>query len=182
MANIIIVLPKLEEAKTIKSILVRNGFQVDGVCSTGAQAIQLTEGLPSGLIISGYKMNDMLFSELKECMPVGFEMLLLASQKVITEDFEKDLICLSLPLKVNDLVNTVGMMAEGIERKRKKKQNTVREHSTQENALIAEAKKVLIIRNHMTEEEAHKYLQKSSMDSGVGLSEVAQMVLAMMKK
>ena len=33
MVNIIVVLPKLEEAKTIKSVLVRNGFQVTGICT-----------------------------------------------------------------------------------------------------------------------------------------------------
>lgn len=182
MVNIIVVLPKLEEAKTIKSVLVRNGFQVTGICTTGAQAIQQTNGLAEGLIISGYKLKDMLYSELQECMPSGFEHLLLASQKVITEDFEKNMVCLSLPLRINDLINTVGMMTEGIERRKRKKQEIIRERSAQENVLIAEAKKVLMIRNHMTEEEAHKYLQKSSMDTGVGLSETAQMVLAMMKK
>lgn len=182
MVNIIVVLPKLEEAKTIKSVLVRNGFQVTGICTTGAQAIQQTNGLAEGLIISGYKLKDMLYSELQECMPSGFEHLLLASQKVITEDFEKNMVCLSLPLRINDLINTVGMMTEGIERRKRKKQEIIRERSAQENVLIAEAKKVLMIRNHMTEEEAHKYLQKSSMDTGVGLSETAQMVLVMMKK
>ena len=182
MVNIIVVLPKLEEAKTIKSVLVRNGFQVTGICTTGAQAIQQTNGLAEGLIISGYKLKDMLYSELQECMPSGFEHLLLASQKVITEDFEKNMVCLSLPLRINDLINTVGMMTEGIERRKRKKQELIRERSAQENVLIAEAKKILMIRNHMTEEEAHKYLQKSSMDTGVGLSETAQMVLAMMKK
>ena len=182
MVNIIVVLPKLEEAKTIKSVLVRNGFQVTGICTTGAQAIQQTNGLAEGLIISGYKLKDMLYSELQECMPSGFEHLLLASQKVITEDFEKNMVCLSLPLRINDLINTVGMMTEGIERRKRKKQEMIRERSAQENVLIAEAKKILMIRNHMTEEEAHKYLQKSSMDTGVGLSETAQMVLAMMKK
>ena len=34
--------------------------------------------------------------------------------------------------------------------------------------------------NHMTEEEAHRYLQKTSMDSGTNLVETAQMVLSMM--
>ena len=182
MVNIIVVLPKLEEAKTIKSVLVRNGFQVTGICTTGAQAIQQTNGLAEGLIISGYKLKDMLYSELQECMPSGFEHLLLASQKVITEDFEKNMVCLSLPLRINDLINTVSMMTEGIERRKRKKQEIIRERSAQENVLIAEAKKVLMIRNHMTEEEAHKYLQKSSMDTGVGLSETAQMVLVMKKK
>ena len=36
-------------------------------------------------------------------------------------------------------------------------------------------------RNHMTEEQAHKYIQKCSMDSGTNLVETAQMVLAMIK-
>ena len=36
-------------------------------------------------------------------------------------------------------------------------------------------------RNHMTEQEAHKYIQKCSMDSGTNMTETAQMVLAMMK-
>ena len=143
MVNIIVVLPKLEEAKTIKNILIRSGFQVTGVCVTGAQAIQHTDGLADGVVICGYKMSDMLFSELKECLPFGFELLLLASQK---------------------------------------EQNVIKERTAQENVMIAEAKEILMVRNHMTEGEAHKYLQKSSMDSGVSLTESAQMVLTMMKQ
>ncbi|MCI9142247.1 MAG: ANTAR domain-containing protein, partial [Lachnospiraceae bacterium] len=33
----------------------------------------------------------------------------------------------------------------------------------------------------LTEEEAHRYLQKCSMDSGTNLAETALMVLSMMK-
>lgn len=182
MVNIIVVLPKLEEAKTIKSILVRKGFQVNAVCTTGAQAIQQADGLQDGLIVCAYKMSDMLFRELKDCMPAGFELLLLASPKVISEDFGKDVICLSLPLKLYDFVSTVSMMTEGIERKRRKKKEFPRERSSQENALIQEAKELLMVRNHVTEEEAHKYLQKSSMDSGTSMTETAHMVLSMMKQ
>ena len=36
-------------------------------------------------------------------------------------------------------------------------------------------------KNHMTEEEAHRYIQKCSMDSGTSLTETAQMVLSMIK-
>lgn len=181
MVNIIVVLPKLEEAKTIKSILVRSGYRVNAICTTGAQAIQQADGLQDGVVICAYKMPDMLFQELKDCLPVGFELLLLASQKVITEDFGKNMICLSLPLRLNDFVNTVGMITQGIERKRRKKKELPQERSSQENALIAEAKGLLMVRNHMTEEEAHKYLQKSSMDSGTSMTETAQMVLSMMQ-
>ena len=37
-------------------------------------------------------------------------------------------------------------------------------------------------RNHMTEEEAHRYLQKTSMDSGTNLVETAQMLLTLMDR
>ena len=35
-------------------------------------------------------------------------------------------------------------------------------------------------RNHISEEEAHRFLQKSSMDSGTNMLETAQMVLTIM--
>ena len=46
--------------------------------------------------------------------------------------------------------------------------------------MIHEAKLLLMNRNNMTEEEAHRYLQKTSMDNGTSLVETAQMVLQLM--
>ena len=42
---------------------------------------------------------------------------------------------------------------------------------------IQSAKKVLITQRNMTENEAHRYLQKMSMDAGRSLTETARMVL-----
>lgn len=42
---------------------------------------------------------------------------------------------------------------------------------------IQSAKKVLITQRNMTESEAHRYLQKMSMDAGRSLTETARMVL-----
>ena len=47
--------------------------------------------------------------------------------------------------------------------------------------MINEAKALLMSRNNMTEEEAHRYIQKCSMDSSTNLVETAQMVLAVMQ-
>ena len=77
MTNIIVVLPKAQDAMGIKNILVRNGFQVTGVCTTGAQAISQADGLNDGIIICSFKLADMVYSELYDCMPHGFEMLLI---------------------------------------------------------------------------------------------------------
>ena len=45
MENIIIVFPKVEDGKGIKSLLVRNGFHVDVVCTSGAFALEHAHSL-----------------------------------------------------------------------------------------------------------------------------------------
>lgn len=181
MINIIVVLPKPEDARSIRNLLMKNGFQVNGVCTTGSQALSRIDELNGGIIICSYRMSDMMYSELHACLPNGFEMLLLASRDLLHECEGNHIMCLAMPFKVFDLINTVDMMCQAMERRRRKAKQKPRERSGEEEALIAEAKALLMNRNHMSEEEAHRYLQKCSMDSGTNLVETAQMVLAMMR-
>ena len=88
---------------------------------------------------------------------------------------------MSMPLKVQDLMSTLEMMCANQARKRKKKKGKPRQRSEEEQKILWEAKAVLMERNHMTEEEAHRYIQKCSMDSGNSLMETAQMVISMIK-
>ncbi|MBO6015544.1 MAG: ANTAR domain-containing protein [Lachnospiraceae bacterium] len=181
MANIVVVLPKIEDAKGIKNILVRQGFQVTAACTSGAQALSHIDNLTEGIVISGYRLADMLYTELHSCLPKGFEMLLLASQSVLTEECAgNNIMCLGMPIKVHDLLNTVDMMSTSMAYRRKKRRAQPKERNPEEKALINEAKRLLMSRNNMTEEEAHRYIQKCSMDNSTSMVETAQMVLAVM--
>lgn len=181
MTSIIVAFPKAEDAKGIKNFLVRNGFSVAAVCTTGSQAISHADGLNDGIVICSYKLSDMIYSELHEYLPAGFEMLLMASSHILAGCMDNDIVCLAMPLKVYDMVNTVDMMVQAAERRRKRQREKPRERNEAEAALIKEAKYLLMNRNHMTEEEAHRYIQKCSMDSSTNMVETAQMVLSMMK-
>ena len=79
------------------------------------------------------------------------------------------------------VLSTTGMMVENIERRRRKMRLKPKERSREEDSIIKEAKELLMDRNNMTEDEAHRYIQKCSMDSGTNMVETAQMVLTMMK-
>lgn len=181
MINIIIALPKIEDAKGIRAILVKNGFSVTAVCTTGAQVLSQIDEWNDGIIICGYKLTDMMYSGLHECLPNGFDMLMMASQNVMNDCLDNDIVCLSMPLKVHDLVETVAMMSQAIMRRRRKAKQRPKERNEKEAALIKAAKELLMARNNMTEEEAHRYIQKCSMDSSTNMVETAQMVLSMMK-
>lgn len=181
MTGVIVVLPKIEEAKSIKNLLVRNGYSVVGVCTTGAQAIAVADGLNDAIVVCGYKLADMMYTELHECLPQGFEMLLIASQHLLTSRMQNNIMSLAMPLKVHDLLNTVDMMVQAMERRRKKLRAKPKVRSEEEEELLKQAKYLLMERNNMTEEEAHRYIQKCSMDSSTNMVETAQMVLTIMQ-
>lgn len=181
MINVITVFPRLDDAKTIRNILVKSGYQVTAVCATGAQAISQIDEFGYGIVVCGYKMPDMLYSQLKEYLPGGYEILLLASRNVLEDQGIGDVMCLSKPLKVHELISTMDMMSESLRRRKRKQKLVPKKRDDRERQKINEAKNLLMSRNNMTEEEAHRYIQKCSMDSGTNMVETAEMILSMIR-
>lgn len=177
--QIIVVMPKAQDADSIRRILMKSGYVNVFACSSGAKAVSLMHEFADGILISGYRMVDMMYSDVRADMPDGFQMLLLASRDVLSGRQQSGMVCLSMPLKVHELLDTLQMMERGILRTRRKTKAGVKGRSEEERALISRAKELLMTRNHMTEEEAHRYIQKCSMDSGTNLVETAQMVIAL---
>ncbi len=180
MMNIIVVFPKLEDAKNIRNALVKNGFLVPAICTTGAQALQHADELGAGIVVSGYSFSDMIYSELRADLPRGFEMILVASQRRLEECRGEDLVCVSIPVRLHDLVNTLNMIQETHARRSRRSSGKPKQRNERDTAAIRQAKELLMARNNMTESEAHRYIQKCSMDNGTNMVETAKMVLSLM--
>lgn len=178
--NIIVVFPKIENAKSVRGILQKSGYTVDAVCSSGAQALRAANDLDSGIIICTYRLPDMVYSELYEYLTPRYDMLLIGTQRQIEERETEDIVGLGTPLKVHELLQTVAMMAEVFARKKKKRRQKPKTRSVEEKRRIDQAKTLLMERNHFSEEEAHRYLQKRSMENGTSLIETAQMIVSLM--
>ena len=179
MTNIIVAFSKPEDGKNIKGILARNGFQVVSVCTSGSQALSAAERLSSGIVVCGYRFEDMLYEELRRYLPHTFDLLLISSPSKLGGQAPGNVICLPMPLKVHDLLNTLEMMARAQTRNRRRQRGRPKERSRKEQGLIEQAKQLLMERNNMTESEAHRYIQRCSMDSGTNLVETAQMVISL---
>lgn len=179
MENVIIVFPKLDDGKKIKGLLVKQGIEVNAVCTSGAQALEHVNTLNGGIVICSYRFTDMYYTQLNENLPKEFDMLLIASQANWMDDMNSNIMKIGMPLKMFDLMNTIHMMFEAQARRRRKARAMPKVRSEEEQKLLLEAKHVLMERNNMTEDEAHKYIQKCSMDSGTSLIETAQMVICL---
>ncbi len=181
MTGIIIALPKADVGKKIKTILVRSGFSVTAVCTNGAQVIQEANNLRDGVVLCSYRLPDMIYRELREYLPKTVQMVTITSRGEWADNGDPDVVSLSQPLKVHELVSTMEMVVYTVERARKRRKKAPPpKRPREEQELIDRAKGILMQRNNMTEAEAHRYLQKTSMDNGTGFTETAQMILSLM--
>lgn len=185
MSKIIVAFSKRENAANIRNILVQSGLEVSAVCSTGAKALQFAQMWSEGIIICPRRMQDMYYLQLRECLPEAFDMLLIDRTDQSDDVLPEGVIGLASPIRICDLVNTVEMLIASQEaktRKRKKKRVSGQKRSDKERKVIEEAKSLLMERNHMTEPEAHRYIQKLSMESGNSMTETAEMILTLMNE
>lgn len=179
MANIIVAFPKLEDAKFIRSLLQKNGFMVQGAVNRASAVIALANELESGVVICGNRFMDMGHRELLEFLPSGFQMLLVASRQALAQNQGENLVSLAMPVKSQELLSTVDMLLGHTKHRAKPKKNQTSERTEAQKKLLQEAKRMLMERNNLTEEEAHRYIQKTSMDTGRSAVETAQMLLSM---
>lgn len=176
MTNLVVAFPKIEDAKNIRNLLMKNGFNVSAVATTGAQVLECADEMNEGIVVCGYKLPDMLYSQIKELLHPGMELVLIASRARISEG-DGNIVCVEMPLKVHDLVETVSMLVDVVESRKRKRRETPKARDEESKAIINEAKLYLMEKNSLTESEAHRYLQKMSMDSGSSMKETAEKIL-----
>ena len=177
--RVIVAFPKLEDAKNIKNVLNRNGFDDILACNSAFQVISAANDSDGGVVVCGHKLTDMHYSELYGYLPREFSMLLVASPAKLQDCYSQDIVCLAMPIHTQELVSTVQMMTMDVARELKRRKiRQPKKRSEEEQKIINSAKALLMERNQMTESEAHRYIQKLSMDSGNNLVETAEMILA----
>lgn len=193
----IVAFSKLEDAKKIKNVLNRNGYNDILACNSASQVIAAANENDGGIVLCGYRLPDMHYSELYGYLPREYQMLLVASPARLQECTSGDIMCLPMPFHTRELVSTIETMMldltcqqrnaaqrSAIQRnamqrnavQRRKKAKPVK-RTEKEQQIIEDAKQLLMERNHLSEEEAHKYIQKLSMDSGNSMVETAGMIL-----
>lgn len=178
MLRIIIAFPKLDDAKKIKNILNRNGYDDILACNSASQVISAANESDGGIVICGYRVQDMLFQELYGYLPREFQMLLIASPARLQECSSGEIMCLPMPVRTGELAGTVQTMMLQVHPPGKKRKPQ-KKRSESDQKTIDKAKALLMERNNLSEQEAHRYIQKLSMDGGNDLVETAGMILAL---
>lgn len=157
----------------------RNGYDDILACNNASQVIAAANESDGGVVLCGYRLADMHYRELYGYLPREFQMLLVASPARLQECSIGNIMCLAMPIHTHELVSTLETMPLELSRPlRRSRKPQPKKRTQKEQKTIEDAKALLMERNNLSEEEAHKYIQKLSMDSGNNLVETAEMILA----
>lgn len=174
MGCILIAMPKIHDSNQLAEMLRRSGiWQRTYVCSSGNEVLRETAEKDVSLVICTKKMSDMGYEELSTYLPMNVPIMLLTKDAGLVP-FSSNVVILLMPFKVGDLVDTVNTLIPEAYRKPRK---VKKERAPEEQKVIDVAKLLLMNRNHMTEPEAFRFIQKLSMNSGRTLLESAQLVI-----
>lgn len=173
MHKIILAFGNDNNRNRIAEILEAGGYPPIKLCKTGKEAIRAAKNIGGGIIICSYKLIDMTADDLAyDIGDVGT--ILAVGNPTMLELCENESICkLPTPLKKQDLFSSLEMLAE----LHYKKSAVVPQRSDSEMEAIQQAKLVLMEKCSMTEPEAHRFIQKKSMDSGFKMSTTAKLIL-----
>ena len=176
MYSIIIAFTKQEDADRIRRMLVQSGIPVELAATLGTQVVGRANELDAGLVISSYRLSDMSCFELNSYLPKGFEMLLIAAGSHAEEIGMSRIKFLPMPFRTSELISAVSSIMSLSQKKNSEEKRSILYREAEER-MLNEAKALLMKKRGLSEEEAHRFIQKKSMDSGRSMLYIAKLIL-----
>lgn len=170
--NIFIAFDNYKTSVSIAKILIANGNNVVLIAKSFNELIQSLSYYPAGIIITGCTFDGIRTERAIDDITEDFSIVVIGKKAQIDNFSDGRAFKLSMPLQKNDLICSVEMLMAT-----DNKYKTLLHKEENEERIILKAKQHLIDMYSMSEEEAHRYIQKKSMDTGKKMSEIAEIIL-----
>jgi response regulator NasT len=182
--GIILTVGNEEGAKILKKALSSSGYGILEVCKNGSETLRTVRRLNPELVIINYDLPDTTGVEVGRIIAednlCSVLVLVSQSQKVYVDKFkgELDMASLVKPFKKMMLVNTVDILIKNRRKVRKLEYEIENLRIKMEiRKIVDKAKGLLILLENVTEEEAHRAIQKMSMDTGTPIKKIAEEII-----
>ncbi len=179
MSSIIVANSNPDYAKKIAVVLRSSGLYIGGICTTGAQVIDFAnKHYHGGVVVSSVKLRDMPAFNLPRVVGSGYDFLYLVTPEFAGACDSIESVSLMLPLNRMSLISTVNMLLNISDYTSLNIKKKLSSGNFDEKQLVKSAKDLLMERNHLTEAQAHRFIQKKSMDTGKKMVETSMIILS----
>ncbi len=173
-------------SKQLGQFLTENGLTIVGETNSGHDLLRRVHTVYPDIAIIDYRLRGMDGHQLSEIL-IGEKVCpvvaLISSAEVshfINLSLEPTFVPLVKPCSRDTLINTINLLvktSKSIGALEKELSSIKNEKDTK--SLINKAKRLLIENMNLTEEEAHRRIQKQSMDKGIAKAKIAEAIILM---
>ena len=170
MAKIITAFRDRQTARQIATALEASGLSVFRVCATGNEVMRAFSLCQDGILVCGARFPDRTADQLAE--DLGPRAVILAADRPERlEMCEHPAIAkLAMPFSLSELVNAVEERVAAHDARMPRRNEADRE-------IVERAKQKLMREHGLTETEAHRKMQKQSMQYGIKMADCARILL-----
>lgn len=172
MERVVLAFSKDGTAEKIKRMLEGSRFDVIAVCHSHAEIMRIIADIDEVLVIMGYKLPDAVADDVAEDLREGQKLMSIVKSEQSDMISNDDVFIVPLPINRQTLLSSIELLWGTIERRKRKTNRT-----PEEEKIIDKAKLYLMEHYHMTEAQAHRFIQKRSMDTGGKFIDTARMIL-----
>ena len=172
MRQIVVAFERQSNRDRLREALESTGEFACLTCRSAAQVKRTVAKLRLDLVVCGFKLTDESCETLYFDLPQRCAMLMVAPQARLELCAAPGIFKLPAPVGRAELLASVRMLAQLAQT-----DQAPSRRSREEKELVARAKALLMEQDGMTEAEAHRWLQKRSMDHGARLADTARQVL-----
>lgn len=166
--DIFVAFKNKKTALTIAKIAITSGYNVSAVLLSASDLKKTISYYDGGIIICGCHFNDDNINSLIDAIPPQFKVIVVGSVEQLGFCDSQQVFKLAVPLNKADLICYIDMFANSTANSRR---------TDEEQRIISKAKRFLISHYHMTEPQAHHYLEKKSMDTGLSIVAIARKIV-----
>lgn len=162
------------DRRAFSELLEKNGIKVRHICRTGLETIRAVKKMGGGVVICGCKLPDMTADQLCGDLEDIASFLVIGKPGQLELCESEEIFRLATPVRGGELTGSVNMLLQLDQRRSR----ALRPQRTDEDKeLISRAKEAVMEKNGLTEDAAYRFIQRSSMDSGLPMTEVARTIL-----
>ena len=170
MAKVIVGFSNRQALSKISAALERSGFFVLRRCLTGNEVMRAFSLCQDGVLVCGARFPDRTADQLAEDMGPR-AVILAADRPERLEMCEHPAIAkLAMPFSLSELVNAVEERVAAHDARMPRRNEADRE-------IVERAKQKLMREHSLTEAEAHRKMQKQSMQHGIKMADCARILL-----
>lgn len=174
METVLVAFENERASQRFSDLLESTGTANCLICHSGDQVRRLLAKQQTYCVICSPRLTDGPAEWLYQDLPPTCSLLLVGPQHVLDACGSGEVFKLATPIRREEAVATVRLLLQFGHRVEKLLRPR---RSQREQEVVERAKALLMEREGLSEEEAHRLLQKRSMDSGNRLSQTARQLL-----